>query len=151
MYQALNLPQFEIKTRLHQGQQQVFDIIRKKYVALTPEEWVRQHFLNYLAVYRGYPLGLINVEFPVLVSGVQQRADIIAYSRDGLPLLVVECKAPMVKLNSDTFSQAARYNLMLKAQYLVVTNGIKHYCSKVDLQRSSFEALPEVPMFQQIG
>ena len=151
MYQALNLPQYDAKIRLHQGQQQVFDIIRKKFVALTPEEWVRQHFLNYLAAYRGYPLGLINVEFPVLVSGVLQRADIIAYSRNGLPVLVVECKAPMVKLNSDTYSQAARYNLMLKAKYLVVTNGIKHYCSKVDILRSSFEALSEVPMFDQIG
>lgn len=151
MHVTLNLPQYDVKTRLHKGQHQVYDTIRKKYVALTPEEWVRQHFVNYLIVHRGYPAGLINIEFPVTVNGMLQRADIVAYGRSGEPLLVVECKAPVVRLDTEAFSQAARYNLTLKADYLVVTNGIKHYCSRVNLQSKEFKSIPEVPHFRQIG
>ncbi|MDD4384339.1 MAG: type I restriction enzyme HsdR N-terminal domain-containing protein [Bacteroidales bacterium] len=151
MQANLNLPPYDFKSRVYNGQHQIYDGIRRKYVILTPEEWVRQHFVNYLTTHKGYPVGLINIEFPVTVNGMLQRADIVAYGRSGNPLLIVECKAPTVKLDATTFSQAARYNLTLKANYLVVTNGIKHYCSMVDLQSKQFKAIPEVPDFKQIG
>ena len=151
MQANLNLPPYDFKSRAYNGQHQIYDAIRRKYVILTPEEWVRQHFVNYLTAHKGYPVGLINIEFPVTVNGMLQRADIVAYGRTGNPLLIVECKASTVKLDATTFSQAARYNLTLKANYLVVTNGIKHYCSMVDLQSKQFEAIPEVPDFKQIG
>jgi hypothetical protein len=132
-------------------QEQIFDCIRKKYVTLTPEEWVRQHFINFLIDYKGYPKGLIAIEHQVIINGNPQRVDIVTFKRDGKPLLVVECKAPSVALTQDTYSQAARYNLALKANYLIITNGIKHFCSRVDLVRMEFESLTEIPSFNEIN
>ena len=141
----LTLPEFPIKTRVFGELQHVFDPIRRKYVALTPEEWVRQHFINYLIEYKNYPAGLLAVEHPVMVNKMQQRVDIAAFSRDGSPLLVVECKAPEVKLSHSVFEQASRYNLTLRAPLLAVTNGIKHFCSRVNLEQQSFTMLRELP------
>lgn len=148
---ALNLPAFDINTRTYKGQQQVFDPIRKKFVALTPEEWVRQHIINYLVEHKSFPAGLIAVEHPVVLSGMQQRVDIVVFSRSGDPVLVVECKADSVKITQDTFAQAARYNLVLKASYLVVSNGLKHYCSRVDLENKKFTPLPNIPMYDDLA
>ncbi len=126
-------------------------MVRKKYVALTPEEWVRQHFINYLVTYKAYPVGLLAIEHPIMLNSMQQRVDIVAFNRRGEPLLVVECKAPGVNLTRETYAQAARYNLTLNANYLVVTNGLSHFCSKIDLVNKSFEAMAEVPSFNVIG
>lgn len=148
---ALNLPSFEIKTRQQSGQSEVFDIVRMKYVSLTPEEWVRQHFVNYLLVYKGYPKSLLTVEHPVIFNNLQQRADIVSFNRQGKPVLVVECKSPSVELTREVYAQAARYNLTLKANHLVVTNGINHFCSRIDLDSKEFFPLTEVPNFQDIA
>ncbi len=150
MQVELNLPHFEIKTRISDGQRQVFDIIRKKYVILTPEEWVRQHFINYLITSKGYPAGLISVEMPVQINGMQQRADIVVHNKQGEPTLIVECKAPSVKLSNATYTQAARYNLMLRANMLVVTNGIQHFCSKIDLENKRFIPQANIPSYKEV-
>lgn len=151
MNYALNLPVFDVKTRTMNGQKQIFDTIRKKFVALTPEEWVRQHFINYLVVSKGYPAGLISVEMAVQITNMQQRADIVVYNRQAHPIMVVECKAPSVPLTNATYTQAARYNLVLKAPLLVVTNGITHFCSKIDLKGKVFSPLKDVPSFVEVG
>lgn len=150
METPLNLPVFDIRTRTDGGQRQVFDPIRRKYVALTPEEWVRQHFINYLVAFKGYPVGLIAVEHPVLLNGMHQRVDIVAFGRVGEPQLVVECKAASIDLTQDTYAQAARYNIVLNASYLVVTNGMRHFCSKIDLVKRSFTPMSEVPLFSAL-
>lgn len=150
MPSPLSLPPFDIKTRTAGNQQQVFDPIRRRYVALTPEEWVRQHFINYLAQVKGFPGGLMAVEHPVKVSGMQQRADIVAFGRNGAPILVVECKASDVPITRGVFEQAAGYNLTLRAPYLVVTNGVNHFCSRVDLQSGAFEMLRELPGYGEL-
>ncbi|NHB69565.1 type I restriction enzyme HsdR N-terminal domain-containing protein [Perlabentimonas gracilis] len=150
MEHQLNLPFFDVKTRTLNGQKQIFDIIRKKFVALTPEEWVRQHFINYLVEKKQYPIGLISVEMPVMINGMPQRADIVVYNRMAKPVVVVECKAPTVILSNSTYTQAARYNLVLKAQLLVVTNGVSHFCSRIDLEKRSFTPLLEIPSFGEI-
>ncbi|MDX9847083.1 MAG: type I restriction enzyme HsdR N-terminal domain-containing protein [Tenuifilaceae bacterium] len=148
MQLPINLPQYPIKTRQADGQLQVFDSLRKRYVALTPEEWVRQHFINYLTEYKGYPAGLISVELPVTINSMQQRADIVVFNRSGLPLMVVECKSPSVKITNETYAQAARYNLSLQAPLLVVTNGLNHFCSQIDLANRSFNSIQEIPEYE---
>lgn len=151
MQQKLNLPPFQIRIQSIEGQHQVFDTIRKKFVALTPEEWVRQHFVNYLVTHRGYPAGLIAIEMPVNINGMMQRADIVAHSTAGEPILIVECKAPSIEVGGDTYAQAARYNLALRAKYLVVTNGLQHYCSEVNLEDKTFKHLQEIPHYTAIS
>jgi hypothetical protein len=147
----LNLPSFEKSIKLVQGQKKIFDRIRKKYVVLTPEEWVRQHFINFLIEHRGYPMGLMAVEQKVIINGMPQRVDIVTYSRNGKPLLVVECKAPELELTQETYRQAARYNLTLNANYLVITNGKKHFCSWVDTKNMEFRMLNDIPNFKEIA
>jgi hypothetical protein len=146
----LNLPEFDAKVRIMENQQQIFDVIRRKYVVLTPEEWVRQHFVNYLINHSSYPKGLMTIEKKVIVNGASQRADIVVYSRNGQPLMVVECKAPDIELSNSTFAQAARYNYILGAKYLVITNGVKHFCCKVDLQTGAFSLHKGIPNYQEL-
>ena len=150
MEMGLNLPPFEAKIRELNRSKQIFDPIRKKYVALTPEEWVRQHFINLMVVYKDYPAGLLNVEYPVTINSMQQRVDIVAFNKFGAPVLVVECKAPTVKLTNSTYAQAARYNLTLRANYLMVTNGMSHFCSRVDFETKSISPLKDIPNFREI-
>ena len=151
MHPRLNLPSFEVRLRVFEGQNQIYDPMRKKYVALTPEEWVRQHFVHYLVAHKGFPAGLMAIEMPVDVNGMTQRADIVAHNTQGKPLLIVECKAYNVTVGNQTYAQAARYNLALQAGYLVVTNGMQHYCSRVDLQSRQFTHLSDIPDFSSIG
>ncbi len=143
--QPLDLPAFDFRLQKKEKKPYIFDIIRKKYVCLTPEEWVRQHFLHYLINTLGYPKSLIKLESRV---GFQQsRTDIVVYNRMILPLMIVECKAPHVAVSHMVFDQAARYNSMLKAQLLVVTNGLKHFCCKVDYKTSKYQFLKIIPCF----
>jgi predicted type IV restriction endonuclease len=146
----LNLPSYEVKLREENLQKQIFDPIRRKYVALTPEEWVRQHFINYLTIHKGFSKGLLSIEHLVNVNNMPQRADIVAYNRNGQALLIVECKAPSVQLTKEVYEQAARYNLSLKAEFLVVTNGLNHFCSRIDLANFTFTPLKEIPPFIEI-
>jgi type I site-specific restriction endonuclease len=143
----LNLPNVALKTKLVEGTTQVFDAVRKKYLVLTPEEWVRQHFIHYLNKEKNYPLGLMGVEQMVKYNGMQTRADIVLYTADGKPNVIVECKAPNVKITQDSFNQIAKYNFKLKVKYLVVTNGMQHFCCKMDYENNKITFLKEVPAF----
>ncbi len=147
----LNLPSFDI--RLRQGARkttEVFDPLRKKFVKLTPEEWVRQHMLNYLTVHRNFPASLIGVEVLLIYNTMRKRSDIVAFDRKGDPLLVVECKAPSVTLTQDVFYQIAMYNHALSGKYLVVSNGLSHYSCHLDANSSKWIYLTEIPDFTQI-
>ncbi len=148
--QKLNLPDCQLITKESEGQIRVLDFVRQKFVALTAEEWVRQYFLHFMVFHRQFPKGLIKVEQKVLISGMPQRADIVAHSKNGSPLMVVECKAPEVCLSRDTFAQAARYNLTVKAPYLTITNGLNHFCCKIDLANGKFTFLDGFPSFSEI-
>lgn len=143
--QQLNLPAVAFKTKQTGTRIQVFDEVRKKYVALTPEEWVRQHFIHYLVHHLGFSPGLVAVEMLVKVNGLRQRADIVLYNKKGKPALIVECKAPGVSLSRAVFNQAARYNSCLNVDYLVVTNGLQHYCARLLDGQGNYELLKAIP------
>lgn len=148
--QKLNLPEYPVKKRTVDGQQQIFDEIRRKYVALIPEEWVRQHFINYLVNDKGFPKGLVAVEHPLTINRVNHRADIVAFSSDGKPLVVVECKAPDVAIDQSVIQQISRYNILLKAPILILTNGLVHYCVSIDFDNNTSSSFDSIPLYQDI-
>ena len=143
----LNLPNAVLKIKLVKGITQVFDAVRKKYLVLTSEEWVRQHFIHYLNSEKRYPLGLMGVEKTVKYNGQSTRADIILYTNMGKPNMIVECKAPEVKITQDTFDQIAKYNFKLKVNFLVVTNGMQHFCCAIDYENNKINFLKEIPQY----
>ena len=143
----LNLPKVALKTKSVKGTIQVFGQVRKKYFVLTPEEWVRQHFIYYLNKEKNYPMGLMEVEKMIKYNSMQTRADIVLYNKEGKSNMIVECKAPEVKITQDTFNQIAKYNFQLKVDFLVVTNGIKHYCCKMDYEKNEITFLDDIPVF----
>ena len=151
MMQKLNLPETNFKVKKTGGKVQIFDVIRKKYVALTPEECVRQNFSNYLVSNLMYPAGLIAVEMLVKVNGLSQRAEIVVYSKKGKPVIIVECKAPGVSVTKTVFNQAARYNSKLDAGYLIVTNGIEHFCAKLIDSNGNYEIMNVIPDYNDIN
>ena len=136
--QPLNLPSYQFKIKSNENKYVIFDIIRKKYVHLTPEEWVRQHIIHFLIEEKKYPISLINVEKKVLVNGTIKRTDILIFNSNGVPQLIVECIAPQVTITQEAFDQIARYNLSLKATYLMVTNGITHFNCIMDFENSNY-------------
>jgi hypothetical protein len=125
----------------------IFDSIRKKFILLTPEEWVRQHVIEFLLNEKKYSKSLINVEKVVKVNGMNKRYDVIVFNSDGSIFLLIECKAPEVKIDQKTFDQIARYNLILNAQYLMVTNGLNHYFCEMDFENEKYTFLKELPEF----
>jgi hypothetical protein len=125
---ALNLPPIESKIRKEAGKNWIFDIIRKKYIVLTPEEWVRQHFIHHLIHDLHYPRSLFKVESGLLFNALQKRSDIVIHDRSGKPWMLVECKSPAIKLSQKAFNQISVYNMSIGAKYLAVTNGMVHYC-----------------------
>lgn len=145
MQEKLNLPKFNFKNRLVDNTIQIFDEVRKGYFKLTPEEWVRQHVINYLAVYKNYPVGLMQVEKLIKYNNLNTRADLIVNDRDFNPIVLVECKAPNIKIGKDAFDQIAKYNFSLKAKYLFVTNGLKHYCCSINYASGATEFLDDIP------
>lgn len=132
------------------GGQQIFDSIRKKRVALTPEELVRQGFLHFLTSVKGFPAGLLMVEYALKVNGLRRRCDVVACDRAGKPLLLAECKAPGVKIGNATFAQAARYNLTLRVPYLAVTNGDSCFCCRVNFDTNGIEFLQNFPSYDEL-
>jgi type I site-specific restriction endonuclease len=149
---ALNLPEYQFRLRKNEaGKTEIFDPIRKRFYVLTPEEWVRQNFMQYLIQEKNFPAGLMAVEKGLKLHGAQKRADIVQYSKQGNPALIVECKAPEVKITQDTFDQAARYNLSLQVAYLIITNGMEHYACTVDFAKQEVRFLKEIPDFEQIN
>ena len=126
----------------------IFDEIRKKFVVLTPEEWVRQHVVQYLLLEKKYPKSLINVERLVKVNGLNKRYDIVVFQPNGEIFMLIECKAPEVAISQQTFDQIARYNLKLNAQYLMVTNGLNHYFCQMDFENEKYVFLKEAPEYR---
>lgn len=146
----LNLPITELRFCQRGSRTYVFDRFRKKFVALTPEEWVRQHFLSWLTQKLGYPMGLIAVEVPLKYNNLQKRADAVVYHRSGDPLMIVECKAPHITISQDAFSQAAAYNFNFNSKYMVLTNGMEHYCCTLDAENKTFGFLEEIPPYAKL-
>ena len=144
-FPQLNLPNAVLKTKLVEGTTQVFDVVRKKYFVLTQEEWVRQHFIHFLNAEKKYPLGLMRVEKIIKYNNLRTRADIVLYNTDGKPNMIVECKAPNVKITQDSFNQIAKYNFQFRADLLVVTNGLQHFCCKMDYNKNEIKFVEEIP------
>lgn len=147
----LDLPDHGVKTKNDGLGLQVFDPVRRRWVALTPEEWVRQHFLNHLVHDLHCPASLIGVEQALVLNTLSKRADIVVHGTQGTPLALVECKAPGVRIVQATFEQAARYNTVFKVRYLFVTNGLRHYCCTVDHQRGTVDFLGRLPDFAEMS
>ncbi len=148
---SLNLPPCEFRLNQKDGKHYIFDVFRKIPVVLTPEEWVRQHFLMWLVNQLGYPKGLIAVETALKYNQMQKRADAVVYTKTGLPLMLIECKAPHVKITQQTFEQAASYNFAFKTRYLVLTNGLDHYCCRIDLDTQKIIYLQNIPTYSEIS
>jgi hypothetical protein len=143
--QNLNFPTYSFRLKNSENNTHIFDVIRKKFVVLQPEEWVRQHCIQYLIQEKNYPISLINVEKVILINGLKKRYDIVVFNPNGSLKLVVECKAPKIKISQTTFDQIARYNLTLKAPYIMVTNGLNHYFCTMNHDFESFEFLQNLP------
>jgi len=148
--QELNLPSYEFRLKKDDGQVRIFDEVRKKYVALTPEEWVRQHFIMYLIKQKQVPAGLIILEKQLIMNKMSRRPDILIHNRLGEAVMIVECKAPEVNITQDTFDQVARYNSVLSVQYLVVTNGLQHFCCQMDYKGNTYRFLEEIPGYNEM-
>lgn len=146
----LNLPAYTFRTTERDGKRMIYDPIRSAYVRLTPEEWVRQHFLQYLIQELGTPAGWIAVETPVTVQGQPQRADVVVHDRMGAPLLLVECKAPGTPIRQAVFDQSARYNTVLGAPFLAVTNGHAHYACAIDFDTREATFLDDLPPYDDL-
>lgn len=143
----LNLPSFDFKLKKADERVWIFDAIRKKYIVLTPEEWVRQHFVHYLVSEKKYPRSLLRIEGGLLYNQLQKRSDIVIFNRQGEPWMIVECKAPSIQVSPSALAQASVYNSTLKAQYLSVTNGLVHFCAHIDWAARKTTVLENMPSF----
>jgi len=146
----LNLPEYSFKIKTTEGKSYLFDALRKKYVRLTPEEWVRQNFVQFLIVEKKYSVSLIIIEAGVIVNKNSQRADLVVYDRSGNPALVAEFKAPEVKISQQTFDQIVRYNMKLRVKFLIVSNGLEHFCCQINYLDNSYAFLTEIPEFSEL-
>jgi type I site-specific restriction endonuclease len=146
--QQLNFPIYNFRFKNSENKVSIFDEIRKKFIILTPEEWVRQHVVRFLLEEKKYPKSLINVEKVLSVNGLRKRYDIVVFNPDGSIFVLVECKAPEIKTAQATFDQIARYNLALKAQFLMVTNGLNHYFCQMDFENEKYDFLKELPDYE---
>ena len=148
--QELNLPPYPFKIKKEKGQHYIFDEIRKKHLVLTPEEWVRQHFVMYLHKEKNFPLSLMSLEKGLRLNKMQKRSDIVAFAGDGAPRLLVECKAPKIKITQDAFDQAARYNMQLQVPFMAVTNGLQHFCCIINHREKTYSFLKEIPDYKDV-
>lgn len=146
----LNLPPFEIKLRGTQARPMIFDILRKKFIALTPEEWVRQHFIHFLVEHKGYPCALLANEIQLTVGDKVLRADSVLYSRDLKPRMIIEYKAPHIPISQKVFDQISIYNMLLHVDYLVVSNGLQHYICKMDYESKKYVFLEDIPSYENL-
>lgn len=146
----LNLPPFDKKITMKADKAFILDVIRRQYVALTPEEWVRQHFVHYLTVHKGYPQSLMANEVQLKFNGMSRRCDTVVYDRSLHPRAIIEYKAPTVNITQKVFEQICRYNMVLQVDYLIVSNGLTHYCCKVDYAAQSYSFLHDIPEYSSI-
>lgn len=147
MTQKLNLPEYAFRIRKEDGKDFIFDRTRKKYVVLTPEEWVRQNFIQYLIKEKKYPEALMAVEKKIVVNEKPKRFDLLIYLRNGQPHLIAEFKAPNVKITQETFDQVVRYNMALRVEMVVVSNGMEHFACEIDYKKNTYSFLQQVPEF----
>ena len=147
---SLNLPSYPIKIKEKGEKQLIFDFLSRKYVALTPEEWVRQHFVHFLVEHKGYPQTLLANEVELKVGEKKLRCDTLLYNRELKPKMIIEYKAPTIQLQQKTFDQISVYNLLLKVDYLVVSNGLQHYCCKMDYEQQKYIFLQDIPDYEKL-
>ena len=145
--QELNFPQFSFRFKNNENKVSIFDVIRKKFIILQPEEWVRQHCVHYLIEEKKYPKSLINVEKELTINGLKKRYDIVVFKPNGSIFMIVECKAPKIAIKQNTFDQIAQYNLTLNADYLMVTNGLNHYYCVMDFEAEKYQFLEDIPNY----
>lgn len=146
----LNLPTFDVKLGGTREKPEIFDFLRRRYVALTPEEWVRQHFTHWLVEHKGYPKGLLGNEIELRIGDKRLRCDSILYNKEAQPQMIIEYKAPTVSITQRVFNQISAYNLLLHVNYLIVSNGLQHYCCQMDYEQQSYQFLQEVPDYSAI-
>ena len=146
----LNLPSYPVKTRVVEGKTYIFDVLRRKYVMLTPEEWVRQHFVNYLTTYLGYPASMIANEVMLQIGQKRLRCDSILYDLEAHPRMIIEYKAPSIPLTQKVFDQISTYNLLLHVDYLTVSNGMQHICCKMDYSNQKYLFFEDIPRYENI-
>lgn len=147
---ALNLPSYNFTFKSSENKRLIFDQLRKKYVVLTPEEWVRQHFVQYLLSEKKYPTSLVAIEKELRMNNLKKRTDILIFNKQGNPHIIVECKAPSVPITQATFDQIARYNLKLHASFLIVTNGLQHFYCQMDHKNQKYIFLKDIPSYDTL-
>jgi hypothetical protein len=147
----LNLPQYSFKIKGKESNEMIFDQVRRKYVRLTPEEWVRQNFIQYLIYAGKYPSGLLGIEVMFRLNKLKRRVDILVHNRSGKPVMIVECKAPEVKIDDKVFEQIVTYNMGYRVPYIVVTNGLLHYACRIFPEERRFEFLNFIPLYEDIS
>ncbi len=147
---VLNLPIFPVKVTEKNGKRLIFDPVRRKYVALTPEEWVRQHFVNYLITEKGYPAGLVANEVAIKLNQTNKRCDTVVYNRYLAPFAVIEYKSPTTEITDCVFDQIVRYNMALTVPYLIISNGLSHYCCRIDYKTQTYRFLEDIPDYASL-
>ena len=146
----LNLPTYPIKLSGTRQKPLIFDILRRKYVALTPEEWVRQHFVHFLIEHKGYPASLLANEVPLKIGDKSLRADTVLYDRDLQPRMIIEYKSPTITLTTHVLEQVNNYNMLLHVDYIIVSNGLQHFCYIMDYERQQYVLMEDIPPYQEI-
>jgi len=147
---ALNLPTYSLKIKSVNNREYVYDQFRKKFVRLTPEEWVRQNFAHYLVSEKSYPASRMMIEKSLHINKMSRRCDILVSDDTGAPVIIIECKSPEIKIGQSTFEQVSVYNIAFRVKYLVITNGMQHYCCVVDFENEKVNFLNEIPGYEQI-
>ncbi len=146
----LNLPPYNIKVKEENGRRKIFDILRRKYLVITPEEWVRQHFINYLINHKDYPMSLLANEISLSVGDKVIRADSVLYDSYLRPRMIIEYKAPHIQLTQKVFDQISVYNLLLHVDYLIVSNGLDTYICKMDYEHQTYTFIPSIPNYKEL-
>jgi len=146
----LNFPLYAFKIKEANGRKLIFDRLRRKFVILQPEELVRQNMIEYLVTEKGYPVTLIGNEISLIYNGLKKRCDSVVYGSHGNPIMIVEYKAPSVEICQKTFDQIAIYNSQLKVKYLLISNGLKHFCCKIDFETMGYQFLVDIPTYGEL-
>ncbi len=148
--QALNLPKTNLKVIKQGDRYDIFDVLRKRYIRLTPEEWVRQHFVHFLIEHKGFPAARMANEITVTLNQTTKRCDTVCYDENAAPLVIIEYKAPHIPLNQLTLDQISRYNMVLRVPYLILSNGLQHVCIRVDYEKGEYRFLDDIPLWSQL-
>lgn len=146
----LNLPLYTFKYKKNDDVTYIYDMLRNKYIVLTPEEWVRQNFVSFLIAEKNFPKGLMGNEISLIQNGIKRRCDTLVGNNEGNPFVIVEYKAPSIEITQNVFNQIVRYNSVFKAKYLIVSNGMSHYCCRVDYNNNKIEFLKEIPDYSEL-